>query len=180
MGHGCRVVVGNMIREKRGEFHLSCALSFLRRHGDYCAQNFSVQWDVSGSNPRNSKHFALLNATPDCCSPTVYVVVVVVALVLCLCLSLLLLFLVQLLHTSLSCSISTLLLVQPLHTSLSCSISTLLALFAQPRILASSVFLGWAGGPWGRDPFNISDLCSGTHFLFLSGIRLQSLLLSQN
>ena len=59
-------------------------------------------------------------------------------------------------------------------------ISTLfLALFAQPRILASSVFLGWAEGHWGRDPFNTLDLCSGTPFLSLSGIRLQSLLLSQ-
>ena len=26
----------------------------------------------------------------------------------------------------------------------------------------SSVFLGWAGGPWGRDPFSTLDLCSGT------------------
>ena len=26
----------------------------------------------------------------------------------------------------------------------------LLALFAQPRILGYSVFLGWAGGPWGK------------------------------
>ena len=37
-------------------------------------------------------------------------------------------------------------------------LSTLfLALFVQPRILGPSVFLGRAG-PWGRDPFNISDL----------------------
>ena len=50
----------------------------------------------------------------------------------------------------------------------------LFALFARPR------FLGWAGGPWGRDPFNTLDLCSGTPFLSLSGIRLHSLLLSQN
>ena len=41
----------------------------------------------------------------------------------------------------------------------------LLVLFAQPQILASSVFLGWAGGPLGRDPFNTLDLCSGTPFL---------------
>ena len=40
-----------------------------------------------------------------------------------------------------------------LQTSLSCFISTLLlALFAQPRIIASSVFPGLAGRPWGRDP----------------------------
>ena len=33
--------------------------------------------------------------------------------------------------------------------------STLLtAVFAQPRILASSVFLGWAEGRWERHPFN--------------------------
>ena len=44
-------------------------------------------------------------------------------------------------------------------TSLICFISTLLlALFAQPRILGSSVFLGWEEGPWERDPFNTSDL----------------------
>ena len=42
------------------------------------------------------------------------------------------------------------------------------------------MFLGWAEGPWGRDPFNTLDLCSGTHYLSLSGIRLHSLLLSQN
>ena len=64
---------------------------------------------------------------------------------------------------------------------LSCLTSTLLlALFAQPRILASSEFLGWAEGPWVRDPFNTLDLCSGTHLLSLSGIHLHSLLLSQN
>jgi len=33
---------------------------------------------------------------------------------------------------------------------------------------------------WGRDPFNTLDLCSGTPFLSLSGIRLHSLLLSPN
>ena len=31
-------------------------------------------------------------------------------------------------------------------------------LFAQPQILGYSEFLGWSGGPWGRDPFNTSDL----------------------
>ena len=31
--------------------------------------------------------------------------------------------------------------------------------------LRYSVFLGWAGGYWGRDPFNASDLWSGTLFL---------------
>ena len=41
-------------------------------------------------------------------------------------------------------------------------------------------FLGWAGGPWGRDPFSTLDLCSGTPFLSLSGIHLYSLPLSQN
>ena len=29
----------------------------------------------------------------------------------------------------------------------------------------ASVFLGWAAGPWGRDPFNTLDLWSGTPFL---------------
>ena len=43
-----------------------------------------------------------------------------------------------------------------------------------------SVFLGWAVGPWGRDPFNALDPCSGTPFLSMSGICLHSLLLSQN
>ena len=62
----------------------------------------------------------------------------------------------------------------------SCFNSTLLlVLFDQPRILGSSVCLWWAGGPWGRDPFNTSDLWSGPLFLSLSGIRLHSLL-SQN
>ena len=70
--------------------------------------------------------------------------------------------------------------VQLLHTSLNCFISTfLLALFAQPQILGHSVFLGWTGEPWGRDPFNTSDLSSGTLFLSLSGIRLHSLLFSK-
>ena len=78
-------------------------------------------------------------------------------------------------------SSTSLFLVQPLHTSLSYFISTLLlALFAQPRIFAASVFLGWAGGPWGRDPFNTLDLCSGTPVLSLAGIRLHSLLLGQS
>ena len=36
------------------------------------------------------------------------------------------------------------------------------------------------GGGGGGDPFNTLDLCSGTPYLSLSGIRLQSLLLSQN
>ena len=77
-------------------------------------------------------------------------------------------------------SSTSLFLVQPLHTSLSYFISTLLALFAQPRIFAASVFLGWAGGPWGRDPFNTLDLCSGTPVLSLAGIRFHSLLLGQS
>ena len=51
----------------------------------------------------------------------------------------------------------------------------LLALFTQPRILGSSVFLGWAG-PWGRDSFSLSDLWSGTLFLSLLGILFRSLL----
>ena len=59
---------------------------------------------------------------------------------------------------------------------LSYFISTLLlTLFTQLRILASSIFLGWAEGPWGTDPFNTLDLCSGTPFLALLGIRLHSL-----
>ena len=45
-------------------------------------------------------------------------------------------------------------LVQLLQTSLSYFISTLLALFAQPRTLASTVFLGSAEWPRGRDLFN--------------------------
>ena len=82
--HGCRVVVEKLIREKRDQFHLrsTCALSFLSRQGDCCVRNVLVQWEVSGSNPRNSKPFGILNAAQDHCSPTVYVVVVVVALVL--------------------------------------------------------------------------------------------------
>ena len=73
-------------------------------------------------------------------------------------------------------SASTLFLVELLH--MSCFISTLLlALFARPGILGYSVFLGWAGGSWGKDPFNTSDLCSGTLLLSLSGVRLHSLLL---
>ena len=72
-------------------------------------------------------------------------------------------------------SASTLSLVQLLHTSLNCFISTLLlAFFAQPRILGSSMFLGWAEGPWGRDSFSALDLWSGTSFLSLSGIHLHS------
>ena len=84
MRHGCRVVVEKLIREKRDQFHLrsACALSFLSRQGDCCVRNVLVQWKVSGSNPRNSKHFGILNAAQDHCSPTVYVVVVVVPLVL--------------------------------------------------------------------------------------------------
>ena len=74
---------------------------------------------------------------------------------------------------------STLFLVEFLHMSWFVS-TLLLALFAQPRILGYSVFLWWAGGSWGRHPFNTSDLCSGTPFLSLSGIRLPSLLLNQN
>ena len=58
--------------------------------------------------------------------------------------------------------------------------SLLLTLFAQPGILGSSTFLGWAGGPWGRDHFNTLDLWSGTLLLSLSGIGPYSLLLSQN
>ena len=53
-------------------------------------------------------------------------------------------------------------------------------LFAQPQTFRYSIFLGWAGGPWGRDPFNTSDLSSGTLFLSVSGIHLHSLLLSRN
>ena len=30
------------------------------------------------------------------------------------------------------------------------------------------MFLGWSEGPWRRDIFKTSDLCSGTLFLFLS------------
>ena len=56
-------------------------------------------------------------------------------------------------------STPTLSQVQLLHTSLSYFISTLLlAVFAQPRILGFTMFLGWAGGPWGRDHVNTSDL----------------------
>ena len=53
-------------------------------------------------------------------------------------------------------------------------------LFAQPQTFRYSIFLGWAGGPWGRDPFNTLDLSSGTLFLSVSGIHLHSLLLSRN
>ena len=37
------------------------------------------------------------------------------------------------------------------------------------------MFLGWAGGPWGWDCFNILDLWYETLFLSLSGIHLYSL-----
>ena len=70
VGHGCRVVE-NLIREKRGQ---RIIISFQTR--------LFLQWEMSGSNPRNSKHFGILNAAQDHCSPTVYVVVVVVPLVL--------------------------------------------------------------------------------------------------
>ena len=46
---------------------------------------------------------------------------------------------------------ATLSRVQLLHSSLSCFISTLLlTLFAQPHILGYFVFLGWTEGPWGE------------------------------
>ena len=45
--------------------------------------------------------------------------------------------------------------------------------------LRSSVFWGWARGPWERDPFNALVPSSGTLFLSLLGIPLHSLLLSQ-
>ena len=49
--------------------------------------------------------------------------------------------------------------IQLLHTSLSCFISTLLlTLFTQPQIFGSCVLQEWAGGPWGRDPFSTLDL----------------------
>ena len=54
------------------------------------------------------------------------------------------------------------------------------ARFAQPQTFRYSIYLGWAGGPWGRDPFNTSDLWAGTLFLSVSGIHLHSLLLSRN
>ena len=57
--------------------------------------------------------------------------------------------------------LTTLSLVQLLHTSQSCFISALLlALFAQPQMLGSSVFLGW-----GRDLF-ITSTCDRELFLF--------------
>ena len=58
-------------------------------------------------------------------------------------------------------------------TNVFCFISALLlSLFAQSQILGYSVFRGWAGGRWGSDPFNTSDLWS---VLSLSGICLHSL-----
>ena len=50
--------------------------------------------------------------------------------------------------TSLSCFISTLLQPPPLSLSLSLS----------SHSLGYSVFLGWAEGPWRRDPFNTPKL----------------------
>ena len=43
-----------------------------------------------------------------------------------------------------------------------------------------SVFLGWAGGPWERGPFNTLDLWSGTLFLSLLCQAFVFTLLSQN
>ena len=65
-------------------------------------------------------------------------------------------------------------------TQISAHIICLQPFLVQPQILGSSMFWRWAGGPWGRDPFNTSDLWSRTLFLCLSGILLYFLLLSQN
>ena len=60
-------------------------------------------------------------------------------------------------------------------------LSELLHLYSPSHSLHSAadtcifVFLRWAEGDQGRDPFNTLDLCSGTPFLYLSGIRLHSL-----
>ena len=54
-------------------------------------------------------------------------------------------------------------------------VSSLLSFSLSSLCLGYSVFLGWSGGPWGRGPFNTSDLWFGTLFLSLSGIRLHSL-----
>ena len=71
-------------------------------------------------------------------------------------------------------------LVQFLHTSLSCfTFTLLLAFFAHLPILGSSVFLGWVGGPLVRHPFSTSDPSTGTLFLSLSGILLHCVLFSQ-
>ena len=51
-----------------------------------------------------------------------------------------------------------------IHTSLGCFISALLALFAQPRIVGSSMFRRLAGGP-SRNLFNTSDLLSETRLV---------------
>ena len=76
---------------------------------------------------------------------------------------------------------STLSLVQLLHTSPSCFTSILLlVLFVQPQILGFSVSHGCAGGLFGRDPFSISDLSSGTLFLSLLGMPRHSPFSSQN
>ena len=62
--------------------------------------------------------------------------------------------------------------------------SELLHLYSPSRSLHSAadtrIFRVARMGPRGRDPYNTLDLCSGTPFLSLSGIRLHSLLLSQN
>ena len=63
-------------------------------------------------------------------------------------------------------------------------VSELLHLYSPSRSLHSAadtrIFRVARMGPRGRDPYNTLDLCSGTPFLSLSGIRLHSLLLSQN
>ena len=53
----------------------------------------------------------------------------------------------------------------------------LLALFAQPRLLASSVFLGWAEGPGGEtiSVYGTCDLELSDSELSRSGIRFHSL-----
>ena len=62
-----------------------------------------------------------------------------------------------------------------------CFFFVLFILFAQPSILGSSVFLGWAGGPMpmGRDPLSTLDLWSELTLclsLSMSGIPLNSLM----
>ena len=67
------------------------------------------------------------------------------------------------------------------YLSMSCFISVLLLLlFVQPQILGFSVSQGCAGGLFGRDPFSILDLSSGTLFPSLSGTPRLSPLSSQN
>ena len=51
-------------------------------------------------------------------------------------------------------------------------VNLLLHAWSTITVPGSSVFLGWAEGPWRRDLFKTSDLCSGTLFFSSSHVRV--------